>query len=65
MDSKVYGKLVTHHRRGYGVHVEALRDLFPLRWSAGKKAQDGISRIPKVAVVEIGFHGALVCFRGI
>ena len=23
MDPKVYGKLLTHHRRGYGVDVEA------------------------------------------
>ena len=26
MDPKVYGKLLTTHRRGYGVDVEALRD---------------------------------------
>ena len=26
MDPKVCGKLLTHHRRGYGVDVEALRD---------------------------------------
>ena len=43
MDPKVCGKLLTHHRRGYGVDVEALRD------------QDGISRVQKVAAVEIGF----------
>ena len=30
MDSKVCGKLLTHHRRGYGVDVEALRDGCPL-----------------------------------
>ena len=36
MDPKVCGKLLTHHRRGYGVDVEALRDRFPLRQSAGK-----------------------------
>ena len=36
MDPKVYGKLLTHHRSGYGVDVEALRDRFPLRRSAGK-----------------------------
>ena len=35
MDLKVCGKLLTHHRRGYGVDVEALRDLFPLRRTAG------------------------------
>ena len=36
MDPKVCGKLLTHHRRGYGVDVEALRDRCPLRRSAGK-----------------------------
>ena len=34
MDPKVSSKLLTHHRRGYGVDVEALRDRFPLRQSA-------------------------------
>ena len=34
MDPKVCGKLLTHHRRGYSVDVEALRDRFPLRRSA-------------------------------
>ena len=29
MDPKVYGKLLTHHRRGYGVDVEALHDRIP------------------------------------
>ena len=32
---------------------------------AGEKAQDGISQLQKVAVVEIGFHGAPGCFWGI
>ena len=36
MDPKVGGKLLTHHRRGYGVDVEALRDRFPLWQIAGK-----------------------------
>ena len=54
MDPEVYGKLLTHHRRGYGVDVEALRDRFPLWWSFGKG--------PKM---EIGFRGAPRCFRGI
>ena len=31
MDPKVCGKLLTLHRRGYGVDVEALCDRFPLR----------------------------------
>ena len=41
MDPKVYGKLLTHHQRGYGVDVEALRDRFPLRQSAGKGPKMG------------------------
>ena len=65
MDPKVYGKLLTHHRRGYGVDVEVLRDRFPLRRSARKGPQDGISRVQKVAAVEIGFLGAPGCFWGI
>ena len=35
MDLKVCGKLLTTHRRGHGVDVEALRGRFPLRRSAG------------------------------
>ena len=31
---------------------------------APEKAQDGISRVQKVAALEIGFHGAPGCFRG-
>ena len=41
MDPKVYGKLLTHHRRGYGVDVEAVRDRCPLRQSAGKGPKMG------------------------
>ena len=29
MNPKVFGKLLTHHRRGYGVDVEVLPDRFP------------------------------------
>ena len=29
-----------------------------------RRLQDGISRIQKVAVVELGFHGAPGCFQG-
>ena len=36
MDPKVWGKLLTHHWRGYGVDVEALRDRIPLRQISGK-----------------------------
>ena len=35
MDPKVCGKLLTTHRKGYGVDVEALRGGFPLRQIAG------------------------------
>ena len=56
MDPKVCGKLLTHHRRGYGVDVEALRDRIPLRQIAGKRPQDGISRVRKVAAVEKVFR---------
>ena len=41
MDPKVCGKLLTHHRRGYGVDVEALRDRIPLRQIAGKGPKMG------------------------
>jgi len=41
MDPKVYGKLLTQDRRGYGVDVEALRDRFPLRESSGKGPKMG------------------------
>ena len=36
MDPKVCGKLLTTHRRGYGVDVEVLRGRFPLRRSVGE-----------------------------
>ena len=41
MDPKVRGKLLTTHRRGYGVDVEALRDGFPLRQNAGDGSRMG------------------------
>ena len=41
MDPKVCGKLLTHHRRGYGVDVEALRGRFPLWQSAGEGSKMG------------------------
>ena len=64
MDPKVCGKLLTHHRRGYGVDVEALRDRFPPQAELRKRPQDGISWVQKVATVEIGFRGAPRCFQG-
>ena len=57
MDPKVCGKLLTLHRRGNGVDVEALRDRIP---SAGRRKRplDGISRVQKVAAVEKWFRGS-------
>ena len=55
MDPKVCGKLLTTHRRGHGVDVEALRDDGPLPAELWNRPQDGISWIQKVAVVELGF----------
>ena len=55
MDPKVCGKLLTTHRRGYGVDVEALHDDGPLLAELRNRPQDGISWIQKVAAVELGF----------
>ena len=41
MDPQVCGKLLTRHRKGSKVDVEALRDRFPLRQSTGKGLQMG------------------------
>ena len=41
MDPKVCGKLLTTHRRGYGVDVEALHGRFPLRWITGEGSKMG------------------------
>ena len=43
MDPKVCGKLLTHHRKAYGVDVEALRDRIPLRRSARKGPKMGLT----------------------
>ena len=57
MDPKVCGKLLTHHRRGYGLDVEALHDQWPPPAERRKRPQDGISRVQKVAAVEIVLRG--------
>ena len=41
MDPKVGGKLLTLHRRGNSVDVEALHDQFPLHQIAGKGPKMG------------------------
>ena len=64
MDPKVCGKLLTHHRRGYGVDVEALHDRFPLWRSSGKGPKMDILGTEGCAV-EIRFYGAPGCFWSI
>ena len=63
MDPKVWGKLLTLHRRGYD-DVEALRDDDPLSAELRNRPQDGISCIQKVAVVELGFWLLFWSFGG-
>ena len=63
MDSKVYGKLLTHHRRGYGVDVEALRDRFPLRRSAEKGPKMGSHGYRRLRRWKQGFVVLLDVFR--
>ena len=41
MDPEVCHKLLTTHRKGYGVDVEALHGRFPLRQSAGEGSKMG------------------------
>ena len=65
MDPKVYGKLLTHHRRGYGVDVEALRDRCPLRRSTEKGPKMGSHGYRRVAAVEKWFRGSPGWFQGI
>ena len=55
MDPKVCGKLLTHHWRGYGVDVEALRDRFPLRRSARKGPKMGSHRYRRLRQWKKGF----------
>ena len=64
MDPKVYGKLLTTHRRGLGDDVEALRDLFPFG-----RAPEKAPRWDLMGIEGCGggnrFCGALRCFQGI
>ena len=41
MDPKVCGKLLTTHQKGYGVDVEALRGIIPLRQNADDGSKMG------------------------
>ena len=63
MDLKVCGKLLTHHRRGYGVDVEALRDRIPLRQIAGKGPKMGSHGYMRFRRWKSGFVAPLDVFR--
>ena len=64
MDPKDCGKLLTHHRRGYGVDVEALRDRIPLRWIAEKGPKMGSHRYRRLRRWKSGLV-APGCIQGI
>ena len=66
MDPKVYGKLLTTHRKGYGVDVEALRGRFPLggapkkapRWDlTGIEGCGGGNRVSWCSWMFLGYMG--------
>ena len=62
MDPNVYGKLLTTHRRGYGVDVEALRGRFPLRRSAGEGSKIGSRGYKRLRRWKLFFVGSLDVF---
>ena len=64
MDPKVCGKLLIHHRRGYGVDVEALRDRIPLgrlpekapRWDlTGTEGCGGGKVVSWLSPIDLGY----------
>ena len=63
MDPKVCGKLLTTHRRGYGVDVEALHGRFPLRRSAGEGSKMGSRVYRRLLWWKLCFGGTLDVFR--
>ena len=60
MDPKVYGKLLTTHRRGYGVDVEALRGRSPLRRMAEKGPKMGSHGYRRLRRWKSGFVAPLM-----
>ena len=63
MDPKVIGKLLTLHRRGYSVDVEALRDRFPLWRLIGKGPKMGSHGYRELRRWKIGFVAPPDVFR--
>ena len=59
MDPKVCGKLLTTHRRGYGVAVEALHGGFPLRQNTGDGSEMGSHGYRRLRWWKSGF---VACF---
>ena len=55
MDPKVYGKLLTLHRKGNGVDVEALHDRIPLRQITEKGPKMGSHGYRRLRVWKSGF----------
>ena len=64
MDPKVCGKLLTLHRRGNSVDVEALRDRIPLRQDAGKGPKMGSHGYRRLLRWKSGFVAPLEDFGG-
>ena len=62
MDPKVCGKLLTTHRRGYGVDVEALRGRFPLQWSTDEGSKMGSRGYIRLWRWKLFFVGSLDVF---
>ena len=60
MDPKVCGKLLTLHRRGNGVDVESLHDLFPLRQIAGEGPKMGSHGYRRLRWWKTGFVAPLM-----
>ena len=65
MDPKVYGKLLTLHRRGNDVDVEALHDQFPLRQDTEKGPEMGTHGYIRLRRWKSGFMALLDVFWGI
>ena len=63
MDPKVCGKLLTHHQRGYGVDVEALRNRCPLWQRAEKGPKMGSHGYRRLRRWKSGFVALLDVFR--
>ena len=62
MDPNVCGKLLTTHRKGYGVDVEALRDRFPLWRNAGEGSKMGSRGYRRLRRWKLFFVGSLDVF---